>query len=209
MIPQQCMDFIVAEETGGQAYYNKIACRPVWPGGQSGLTIGVGYDLGQQTLSGFQQDWGGVLAAADVSALSAAIGIKGGSDAANAQLQALVKQLAGINISWAAANQVFETDTLPTYEKRTIAAFPGVDRLNGLCLGAMVSLVYNRGASLTGSSRTEMQTIHDLIAAGNPAGVPDQFRAMKRLWPTVPGLQKRRDAEADMFQQGLTAAATA
>lgn len=203
MIPQQSIDFIINEETGGQGYYNKVACHPVWPGGQSGITIGVGYDLGQQSASGFQSDWGGVLSATDMQSLLTAIGIKGGTDAANSQLQALVKQFAGITISWDAANQVFANDTLPTYERRTISTFPGVDKLPGLCLGAMVSLVYNRGTSLTGSSRTEMQTIHDLILAGTPAGVPDQFRSMKRLWPNTPSLQERRDAEADMFQQGL------
>ncbi|MFV3128722.1 hypothetical protein [Niveispirillum sp. KHB5.9] len=207
MIPQTCTDFIIDEETGGEAYYNRFACHPVWPGGVSGITIGVGYDLGQQSAAGFQQDWGTSLPAAAIQALLPVIGVRGGTDAADAQLQALVKGLAGITIPWDVANQVFATDTLPTYEQRTIAAFPGADKLNGLCLGALVSLVYNRGPGLVGPSRTEMQAIHDLIVAGTPAGVPGQFRAMKRLWPSVPGLQKRRDAEADMFQQGLDAGA--
>lgn len=206
MIPLQCIDFIVAAETGGEAYYNRFACHPVWPGGISGITIGVGYDLGEQDAAGFQKDWGTALPAATIQALAPAVGVKGGSDAVDGQLQALVKQLSGIVIPWEVANQVFANDTLPLFETRTLAAFPGLGTLNGLCQGAMVSLVYNRGTSLAGPSRTEMQVIHDLIQAGNPAGVPDQFRAMKRLWPNAPGLQQRRDGEADMFQQGLAAA---
>ena len=204
-IPQQSIDFIVNEETGGAGYYSAVACHPVWPGGISGITIGVGYDLGENSLQAFQQAWGAVLPASDIAALTPAIGIKGGSASVEAQLQQLVHQLSGISIPWAAANSVFATSTLPHYEAMTLSTFPGLSGLNGLCIGAMVSLVYNRGTSLVGSSRSEMATIHNLIQAGTPAGVPDQFRAMVRLWPTVPDLQKRRQAEADMFQQGLDA----
>lgn len=209
MIPQSCIDFIVMEETGGPAYYAKVASRPVWPGGQSGVTIGVGYDLGQTTAAAFQTVWQAALGADTVTRLTAAIGIKGSGTDGAAQCKALVAQFADITIPYATALSVFGDSILPGFEARTLAAFPGLEKLDGQCIGAMVSLVYNRGTSLTGDSRTEMKTIHDLIAAGTPQGVPDQFRAMKRLWPTVPGLQKRRDAEADMFQQGLDAMAAA
>jgi hypothetical protein len=33
--------------------------------------------------------------------------------------------------------------------------------------------------------------------------IPTQIRDMKRLWPTVRGLQIRRDLEAQLFQDGL------
>lgn len=206
MIPQQCIDFIITEETGGRAYYNKFACNPVWPGGASGITIGVGYDLGQNTLADLKATWGALLGDAVIQQLSAAIGIKG-SDANKARLQALVAQFKSITIPFDDVVQVFTQKSLPTYEKITLNAFPGLEKLNGLCIGAMVSLVYNRGAGLSGPSRTEMQAIHDLIESGKPDGVPAQFTSMKRLWPNAPGLQKRRDAEAQMFQQGLNAMA--
>lgn len=203
MIPQSCIDFIVSEETGGQAYYTKFACRPTWPGGASGVTIGVGYDLGQTTAQAFEAAWTGQIDSAAIERLASAIGAHGSTPDGEAKCKSLVTEFADLTISWAAANAVFSQHVLPTYIDRTLAAFPGLENLDGLCIGAMVSLVYNRGTSLVGSSRTEMQAIHDMIAAGKPDGVPDQFRAMKRLWPTVAGLQKRRDAEAAMFQQGL------
>lgn len=203
MIPQSCIDFIVGEEVGGQSYYTKFACHPSWPGGSSGVTIGVGYDLGQTNAQGFQAIWGDKLDAGSAGRLATALGVHAATPEGAQQCKTLVDQLHDIVIPWDMAMDVFTNRILPGYISRTLAAFPGVEKLDGLCLGAMVSLVYNRGTSLVGDSRTEMKTIHDLIAAGTPDGVPDQFRAMKRLWPTVAGLQKRRDAEADMFQQGL------
>jgi hypothetical protein len=35
------------------------------------------------------------------------------------------------------------------------------------------------------------------------ASIPGEFRSMKRLWPTVPGLQKRREREGRLFERGL------
>jgi hypothetical protein len=195
------------EEAGGQSYYSRFACHPTCPGGASGVTIGIGYDLGQVSAAGFQADWGDLLDPAVMARLSKAIGIHGSTPEGGAQCKAMVAEFADILVPWDKAVTVFQQKSLPTYLNRTLATFPGLAALDGQCVGAMVSLVYNRGTSLDGDSRTEMKTIHDLIAAGTPAGVPDQFRSMKRLWPSVIGIQKRRDAEADMFQAGLDAMA--
>ena len=35
------------------------------------------------------------------------------------------------------------------------------------------------------------------------AKIPGELRSMKRLWPDLPGLQKRRDLEADLFAVDL------
>lgn len=56
--------FIALEETGGLAYYQKITRFAHWPGGESGITIGVGYDLRFNKLEDFQKDWGHYLPAA-------------------------------------------------------------------------------------------------------------------------------------------------
>lgn len=203
MIAPESVSFIVQQETGGEGYYAKVACHPVWPGGASGVTIGVGYDLGQNHSAQFQADWGGTLDAATLARLAAVCGLSG--PAAEAEIAGLKD----IVIPFATATQVFQASTLPKYEATTLNAFPGLSSLHPLCVGAMVSLVYNRGPGLVGDSRTEMKAIHDLIQAGTPQGVPDQFRAMKRLWPNAPGLCARRDAEATMFQNGLDAMAAA
>jgi GH24 family phage-related lysozyme (muramidase) len=41
---------------------------------------------------------------------------------------------------------------------------------------------------------------------GELGGVPDQLRAMKRLWPDTKGLRRRRDEEAELFEAGLVPA---
>jgi len=48
-----------------------------------------------------------------------------------------------------------------------------------------------------------MRKIKELMASENFKEIPDQIRSMKRLWPPTSGLQKRRDDEAKLFQEGL------
>ena len=43
---QAAIDLIVREEVGSQARYKHKYQHPEWPGGASGVTIGVGYDCG-------------------------------------------------------------------------------------------------------------------------------------------------------------------
>jgi peptidoglycan hydrolase-like protein with peptidoglycan-binding domain len=54
-IPTRAVSFIAREEVGSRGFYDAQCARPTWPGGASGVTIGVGYDLGYQ--AGFAADW--------------------------------------------------------------------------------------------------------------------------------------------------------
>ncbi|TAF99656.1 MAG: hypothetical protein EAZ45_17170 [Oscillatoriales cyanobacterium] len=45
------------EVGGGREYYENQLQRPTWPEGASGITIGIGYDLGYNTVEVFNQDW--------------------------------------------------------------------------------------------------------------------------------------------------------
>src|SRR5262245_27450735 len=47
-IPTRAVSFIGRHEVGSRKLYDLNASRPTWPGGASGVTIGVGYDLGYQ-----------------------------------------------------------------------------------------------------------------------------------------------------------------
>ncbi len=87
-------------------------------------------------------------------------------------------------------------------------------------LGAMVSLVYNRGTSITGARRHEMKIIHEILAefqtfdAAQRAACQNEYvrkiavaiRRMKRLWEdgSQNGLLIRRDAEADLVMSAAT-----
>jgi GH24 family phage-related lysozyme (muramidase) len=167
-----------------------------WPGGDSGITIGLGYDLGYESAGDFQNDWQPLLSAGDFTTLTQVIGLKG------AQAQAKASGLKTIKIKSSDSQQVFLERSVPKYQKLTQQAFPGVDDLPADAQGALFSLVYNRGTSMNGDSRAEMRAIRDLVPKGDLQGIADQLRAMKRLWEGkgLDGLLKRRDAEADLVE---------
>ena len=171
-----------------------------WPGGQSGITIGIGYDLGYVTVDQFESDWGEVLDANTCTKLQSCIGLRGSNAKARAGA------LSNIHIDRTEAEKVFEEQTLPMCMQRTEQAFPGVDDLPADAQGALVSLVYNRGASMIDNSpedrRREMRAICNAVARGDLQEIADQLRAMKRLWigKNLAGLIARREAEAKLVE---------
>jgi GH24 family phage-related lysozyme (muramidase) len=203
VISDRGVQLIMAFEITSETVYNRLYAHPVWPHGQSGCTIGVGYDLGYVTSQRFTTDWGSAqLAPADLTALGGVCGLKG-----PAAQQALAR-VKSVNVPFAAANAVFRQVTLQRTIAQTIAALPKAEQLTPDCLGALVSLVYNRGASFAaaGDRYTEMRAIAADVANGNLADVPVQLRAMKRLWdgqPNLQGLVRRRELEALLFEEGL------
>lgn len=199
-IPTRAVAFIAREEVSSRAYYDAQCSRPTWPGGASGVTIGVGYDLGYQT--GLDADWSDLLTSAQMAALRAWLGVKGQSAAAGPT------RLSGIVIPWYAAWMTFIRRTLPQEIAATRAAFTGTERMPPLCFGVLVSLVYNRGTAMKDApdhpgNRKEMRNIRDAVAAGRIADIPAELKAMKRLWPEGNGLRARRDREAKLFEEGL------
>ena len=193
---------IIQCEISSESYYAARAARPTWPGGASGVTIGIGYDLGYVSSAGFRVSWGALLPAADLDALAAVCVLKG------ALAAGVVAHVASITIPLKAARAVFDGDTLPHTAITTRHVFQNCDALPPDCFGALVSLVYNRGASMgvpgqANDSRLEMRQIRDAMAAKNYAAVPGAIRSMKRLWTN--GLVARREAEATLFEKGLHA----
>jgi hypothetical protein len=198
-IPTRAVAFIAREEVGSRRLYD-MNQRPEWPGGASGVTIGIGYDLGYQ--ADFEADWAGLLTASQMTALKQWIGIRGNGASAGPAA------LAGIGIPWNAAWTVFIGRTLPQSVGDTRNVFFRSTEMPRLCLGVLVSLVYNRGTSMTDSanypgSRKEMREIRDAVANGRFSDIPDLLRAMKRLWTEPNGLRDRRDREAKLFEIGL------
>jgi transposase len=165
-----------------------------WLGGGSGIALGFGYDLGFVSKESFETDWKNHLLPAQIARLSEAIGVTGTS------AQALAPRFGDIIVTREAAVDVFERGTLPQYVARTAAAFPGFDKLPLDAQGALVSLVFNRGTGLEGDRKKEMRTIRDLVPSGDLAAIAREIRAMKRLWPSLPLLVARREAEAALLE---------
>ena len=187
------------EVGGGAAYYNKSLKHPCYPGGQSGVTIGIGYDMGYNTAAQFAADWQDVLPAAAYSRLAPHLGKKSGA------AKAAIASVKDISVSWESAEAVFKSNTLPRFIKETVKAFPGSDKLHEDTFGALVSLVFNRGGSVSGGSRAEMLNIKNAIINGHDDiynYIAAQIIGMKRLWvgKGLDGLLTRRNDEAKLVK---------
>lgn len=188
---------IVEHETGGRSGYVK---RPEWPGGASGVTVGIGYDCGYNGRAAILSDWSDLPESTRL-ALASTAGVKG--VAAKPRAAAL----RWIIVPWENAEALFVRNTMPRFGTMTASAFPGITSTHGHVQGSMLSIVFNRGASMSGSSRTEMRNIRGHVAAGRITSIPREIRSMKRLWvgKGLPGLLRRRDAEASLIERSFPA----
>ena len=196
---------IIAWEVGSRAAYGPGHLE--WPGGDSGVTGGFGYDFGQQSKDQIAADWGGILDPITVKRLTQLSGITG------ARAETWLVSFADVTITWEQAEKVFRNRDVPRYTAETLTAFPGAEILPPDALGALVSLVFNRGPSMgmpnadgTPDRRLEMREIRTYVRAGHFAAVPDLLRKMARVWAgtsIAAGMKARRDGEANLFEQAL------
>src|SRR5882724_3609127 len=142
-ISQEAFDLIVGFEVSSRKAYEATYRRPERPGGQSGITVGIGYDCGYSSATILRQDWAGKIPDAMVAVLCSVAGLKG--DDAQRQL-ARVRPL--VDVPWGAALDVFSNVSIPKYLRST-ASLPNFDELSPTCKGVLLSLVYNRGASFS------------------------------------------------------------
>jgi hypothetical protein len=206
MLSKKSLDLILEFEVGGgENYYNKFLKNPAWPEGQSGVTIGVGYDLGYVNKAEFSEDWKD-LPKEIFDRLYKVVGIKG-YNAKN-----LIRGLKDITIPWDLALKVFNNKTITKFYNLTRQTFPNFDNLPEDAKGGLVSLVFNRGAALEGDRRREMKLIRDgmkLVSNYDQKAltfIANQIRNMKRIWiggSIEKGMSRRRDAEAKLIEDSL------
>ena len=53
-VADEAVRLILLYEVTNESHYEAHCQRPVWPGGQSGATMGIGYDLGYATTTWFK-----------------------------------------------------------------------------------------------------------------------------------------------------------
>lgn len=202
---QAAINLIVMEEVSSKAAYEARYQHPEWPGGASGVTIGIGYDCGYSTSATIHADWGDKLPAAMVQHLQDVAGIHG------SPAKSYAHALHGVvTVPWDAAMAVFSLRDMPKWENLVAHALPNTEKLTPDSFGALVSLAYNRGTSFSnsGDRYREMRDIKVHMATNAFSEVPGDIRAMKRLWPNMKGLRDRRDHEAALFVKGLSPSAT-
>ena len=176
-----------------------------WPGGESGISLGYGCDIGADPKS--LEYWRGILSDDQINRLAVAKGKTGGAAAG------IARQFSDIKVSEADALAVFMKHTLPLEIALTRKTYLGIDLLPLTVLGAMTSIVYNRGPDLDGDRRSEMREIKEVVTefANTPPERRDVkatlekiaglIQRMKRLWDNSQrGLLIRRDAEAKLIR---------
>jgi len=194
MISQKALDLIVDSEG--------CDLSPAWPGGASGVTYGYGYDLGYNTREQIQKDWGSYVNGNTLSFMLLCSGRTG--LAAKQMINPSTKIL---RITQQAAEEVFKNKTLPRFRKLALDTYPNLENLPEDTIGAITSLVFNRGASFgiqgqpSWDSRKEMRELKPLIEQGDLKAIADKIREMSRLWEGkgLDGLITRRNNEADLI----------
>lgn len=196
VVTKQGMDLIVHFEVGGASYYKKVYQRPIWARGASGVTVGIGYDLGYNTRCQIQSDWGDVLPKEMVEALKSCAGIKGSASRSHQQR---IKYI--VNIPLDAAMKVFIKRTVPRFAQLAKSTFKTLEKADPYIQDMMLSQTFNRGASTRGHSRRHVLWQSRACAKGQYYALPIYCRDSKVIWANQPSIRKgiwrRRDAEAD------------
>jgi len=185
------------EVGGGKYYYEKYLSKPTWPGGASGMTLGIGVDCGYYSSSELEKLFH-FLSNDKLEIVKSASGKTG---QAGKDYTKKVKDK-GIVVTWDQALEIFYNLTWPKFTRLTEKAFPDAEKLCDNAYGALVSLVFNRGSSLIGDSRREMREIRDLVPKKDYKGIAKQLRNMKRIWEGkgLDGLITRRESEAKLVE---------
>jgi hypothetical protein len=192
-VSHEVFDFILKTE--------KYMERPYVPSDDSsGVTLGYGYDLGQQKEETVRRELVGLYTSDEITRLLSALG-KRGDDARN-----IVGSLSDIKISednalWLAIKMKHR------YAQQVVDIYPEVIKFHPHCQGALLSMVINRGKSLKGDDRAEMREIQQDFRNDTPENIPERIEKSKRLWenkPNMKGVATRRVEEAKFFKKGLT-----
>jgi hypothetical protein len=192
------LDLLLKYEVGGgKSYYEKYLSKFTWPGGASGPTIAIGVDCAYYSRAELEEIFD-FLPADQINLIQNASGKTGLSG------KEYTKTLRsnGITVMWEKALQIFESLTWPKFTKLAERTFPGLTELHPDAYGAIVSLVFNRGTSLRGTTRTEMVNVKTLIPSKNYNKIANEIRSMKRLWvgKNLDGLLERRESEARLIE---------
>ena len=141
--------------------------------------------------------WEPFLAHPDVKLLQGCEGVTGNA------ARTLCGTLQSIQIIWPSAYSEFNAFEVPNYWSLTARTFPGFNDLRRNAQGALVSLVYNRGSSMSGPSRVDMRTIRDAVPKKDYEAMADAEAHMLvtcgNAWRNAgiyDGMKARRGSEA-------------
>lgn len=185
-------ELVLEFETGGRSGYDP---HPEWPGGASGVTIGIGYDMGYYSKAVIDSDWQAINKTPRTRLLSVA-GLSG------TRARHVLSTVRDIYVQWDIAADVFDRVDVAREFSRAKRAVPGFEDMRPNAQAAWLSLGFNRGWQLSGPNRLEMRAARDLVPGRDYEGMAVQFRKMVRVWAGTQfenGMRRRRFAEADLL----------
>jgi hypothetical protein len=196
-------DLITKWEVSGTQGYVRCCERPIWPGGESGITWAIGYDGGHQHPDTIAREW---RMHPCVARLATTAGITG------LDAKAALPRYRDIITPYAMARRVLIEHSLPRYSVMARRAYGrAYDAAPQAVRDALLDETYNRGTGMAGDRRRERRVIRDqCLPAGDWACVAEQLAASCRVWAGQPigvGLCNRRLDEAALartFQPHVT-----
>jgi len=132
----------------------------------SGVTVGYGYDLGQQKPEAIERNLADYYTPQQITKLKTMSGLHG------ALARESLSDVCDILISEENAKRL-ALSSMRSYAQQAVNVFPQLINLHPHCQGAMLSLIYNRGSGLHGKSveeedrRREMREIKNALEAGS------------------------------------------
>jgi hypothetical protein len=193
-VAAQTVAFLVKTET--------IQLHPYWPGGVSGVTLGVGWDLGYHNTSELNRTWAG-LGEDALERLDLAAGKKGRA------AHALIGQLKSIVVPSGMSKKVLSESLNGYYYPFVTGHFPGLTSLPAEAQVVLISLVFNRGVSMGHEpdwrfakqvdSRWEFRELRRDVQEADLFAIYAHLGTMKRLWESSGGRGlriRRRDEQA-------------
>jgi len=197
VVHPEAVDLIVRFEVTSPEYYDLKLQGVIWAGLHSGATWGVGFDGGYQTKAFIEDAWRGHPQVDKLLITSGVVGFAARN---------LLPQLRDVRTPLPLATEVFMLRTLPVYcelAKRTFRN--GWNLLPARAQGALISTLYNRGASMQGGNRRELRAIRDeCVPRGDVACIAVQLRTMPRVWEgkdVYRGLHRRYMATAALAEK--------
>lgn len=189
---------LIEQEVSSEANYKQRLQYPIWPGGISGITIGLGLDVGTQSPEALQKALSGILLQEDIDRLKKVCGILG--------FICKEKLPIPVKVLWSQALQIFYRSSLPKYAKEAASVYDELETLHPYEQTVFVGLVYNRGAGLNDKAgsdrRKEMKLLVNAIKSDDDKLMASLVRQMKRLWDEKKqgGLIARRELEAHLLE---------
>jgi hypothetical protein len=193
-VVEQAADFLTRVES--------IREHPYWPGGTSGITLGIGWDIGYHTRAELLSVWAD-LGSDALGRLASAAGKKGGA------AQALLPHLKSVQVSTDISRRVLVSSLRGYYYPFVNQTFPGIEQLPAEAQVVVISLVFNRGVSMGHEPdwrfakevdrRWEFRELRQDVKQGDLFAIYIHLGTMKRLWEVSGprGLRiRRRDEQA-------------